>query len=441
MLRVIDYYKYDWGKVFFKDIAKRKAYPTQLSSLISKINNQYLYWSKAKQYAQKASIDEKTLWAYIKESRNNERVIIPIIEEENINKFTFNTPNKFNELLFEIDQEYQTLSNKISNPEFQQFKRYSISSLMEEAIASSQIEGAATTREVAKEMLRTGRKPANYHEKMIVNGYVTIKNIKDDVNKNLSIEAVTLIHNNLINNTSDSLKDDDFKIREDDVEIENNFKVIYRAPKPETCVKSLKKLISYANNETEDFFIHPIIKAIIIHFWFAYIHPFYDGNGRTARILFSWNLMKKGYDLFDYIPLSMTIKKDRKNYENSFLYVEHDENDLNYFIFYNLKAILKAIKSFHQYIDTKNDEIKQIQKTLKDTKLNTRQLVLINNSIKKEKSMYTIKSHAECHDISRPIATKDLEGLVINKFFDKITENKQHYYVPVKNLRNIILKS
>ena len=440
MLRVIDYFKDDWQQIFLEDITNRKSYPVHLLPIINDINNRYLYWSKAKHFAKQAGVEEKTLWAYVKDERSTERVVIPIIENENTRKFTFNTPNKFNELLYMIDHEYQALNKKISEPKFQQFKRYSISSLMEEAIASSQIEGASTTRKVAKEMLRTGRKPANYHEQMILNGYLTIRNIKNNIHKPLNIDLVTEIHNELIKNTSEFLKADDFTIRENRVEIENNFKVVFRAPEPEICVKSLNKLISYANAETDNFFVHPIIKAIILHFWFAYIHPFYDGNGRTARILFFWHLLKKGYYLFEYIPLSMEIKKNRKNYEDAFLHVEHDENDLNYFILYNLRTILKAIKGFHKYIDNKNKEIEKIQDYLSASNLNIRQLVLINNSIKNEKAVYTLKSHMQCHDISRPIATKDLEELVKRNFFEKIAERKQHYYVPIDNLRSLILK-
>jgi hypothetical protein len=51
-------------------------------------------------------------------------------------------------------------------------------SLMDEAIASSQIEGAATTRKKAKEMLRENRPPKNRSEKMIANNYITIKRIR-----------------------------------------------------------------------------------------------------------------------------------------------------------------------------------------------------------------------------------------------------------------------
>jgi hypothetical protein len=42
-------------------------------------------------------------------------------------------------------------------------------------------------------------------------------------------------------------------------------------------------------------FIHPVMRAITLHFWLAYDHPFCDGNGRTARALFYWSMLKQGY--------------------------------------------------------------------------------------------------------------------------------------------------
>jgi len=56
------------------------------------------------------------------------------------------------------------------------------------------------------------------------------------------------------------------------------------------------KLIEFANDENiTTGFIHPVIKAILLHFWIGYLHPFCDGNGRTARALFYWYLLKNDY--------------------------------------------------------------------------------------------------------------------------------------------------
>ena len=56
-------------------------------------------------------------------------------------------------------------------------------------------------------------------------------------------------------------------------------------------------------------FIHPVMRAITLHFWLAYDHPFCDGNGRTARALFYWSMLKQGYWLFEFISISSVINQ------------------------------------------------------------------------------------------------------------------------------------
>ena len=76
-------------------------------------------------------------------------------------------------------------------------------------------------------------------------------------------------------------------------------KYIYHIPPKENFLKEqMVDFIKYANDEGDEGFMHPILKAILIHFWIGYLHPFYDGNGRIARALFYWYLLKKAIGLF-----------------------------------------------------------------------------------------------------------------------------------------------
>src|SRR5205814_10028127 len=60
---------------------------------------------------------------------------------------------------------------------------------------------------------------------------------------------------------------------------------------------------------------HPMVRSMILHFWLAYDHPFVDGNGRTARALFYWSMLRNGYWMFEYITISKIILSgpDRKS--------------------------------------------------------------------------------------------------------------------------------
>ena len=195
-------------------------------------------------------------------------------------------------------------------------ERYIVSSLMEEAIASSQIEGAVTTTKVAKEMLKTQRNPRNVSEQMIINSYVAMKRIKEIKSERLNIDLIKDLHRLITHKTlkeSDyegKFRDDDETVVGDPLEIE---KVYHIPPDYRKIEAYLQELCDFANNDDRDF-IHPLIKGISIHFMIGFIHPFVDGNGRLARALFYWYALRNDYWLFEYMAISKTIKESKGRY-------------------------------------------------------------------------------------------------------------------------------
>lgn len=188
--------------------------------------------------------------------------------------------------------------------------RYLVSSLMEEAIASSQIEGAATTRKVAMRMLRTRRRPRTRGEQMIFNNYETILMLRDQKGEPLSVEQILEIQRSM---TQDTLDDpahcERVRTADDDVCVVDvrESEVVHTPPPAEELSERLGAFCAFANRQTEERFLHPAVRAILLHFWLAYDHPFVDGNGRTARALFYWYMLRSGYWVFEYLPISRII--------------------------------------------------------------------------------------------------------------------------------------
>ncbi len=175
----------------------------------------------------------------------------------------------------------------------------------------------------------------------------------------------------------------------------------------------MKEFCVFANDgHKEDFFLHPISKAIIIHFLIGYIHPFADGNGRTARALFYWYLLKKGYWLIEYMSVSRIILDSKAQYARVYQYTEFDENDLTYFILYNLKAINRALDELKKYIESKNLEKKNILSLLRDTDYNDRQLVLLQELLHDKKNTFTVPEIQIRFGVSNQTARNDLNHLV-----------------------------
>jgi Fic family protein len=191
--------------------------------------------------------------------------------------------------------------------------------------------------------------------------------------------------------------------------------VLHSPPEHQSLPDRMKVLCDFANGNMLNSFVHPIIRAIIVHFALAYDHPFVDGNGRTARALFYWVALKNNYWLFQYITLSTYIKKAQSQYGESFLMVESDDFDLTYFINNQLKFIHQAIHGLFDYVDKKQNEqsnaLDLLSAYLADGKLNSRQAMIIQHAIKHPGAVYTIEGHKISQNIAYVTAKLDLERL------------------------------
>jgi Fic family protein len=168
-------------------------------------------------------------------------------------------------------------------------------------------------------------------------------------------------------------------------------------------------------------------------FTIAYVHPFMDGNGRTARALFYWYMLKHRYWLFEYLSISTAILSAPAQYYRSFLYSEI--NDATYFIVYNLKAIHKAIEDMNAYIERKQKEKKQaLRFTIKYPALNPRQRSLLASAVEKPHEVFTIETHANIHGVTYQTARTDLLGLRDMGLLEMRKEGKKFIFTPVSDI-------
>jgi len=303
-------------------------------------------------------------------------------------------------------------------------------SLLEEAVASSQVEGAATTTEVAKEMLKSGRNPRNESEQMIFNNLRAIEYINEFQEVEIDFKIIIELHKIMTANTSAEHCSGDF--RKSDVFVIDHVdgEIAHIPPDWKEVEELMEELCTFINNDKN--FIHPIVKASIIHFLIGYIHPFSDGNGRTARALFYWYLLKKGYSLIQNISISKVILESRTQYDKAFLKTESDGNDLNYFIAYSIKNIRVAFEKLTNYRDKKLNERKKanaISYELLNKGLNKRQADLIGYLyFKNKETKITLNSYAEKHEIVRQTASKDLNELIkLNLIIENKTQKPYTY--------------
>lgn len=131
------------------------------------------------------------------------------------------------------------------------------------------------------------------------------------------------------------------------------------------------------------------------------------------------------------------IRKTRKDYENAFLFAEHDdlvgkEFDLNYFVVYHLGVIQKSLEDFRDHIVTTQKKLKKLSEELASLNLNWRQLAIYQHALKHPDNRYTIGSHCLSHGITRITATKDLQSLVKHGLLVASKSGKTLYFSMLK---------
>jgi len=137
-------------------------------------------------------------------------------------------------------------------------------------------------------------------------------------------------------------------------------------------------------------------------------------NGRTARALFYWAMLRQGYWMFEYISISRILKMSPAKYGKSYMESETDDNDLTYFIHYNLEVIRQALEDLELYLDRKAQQLNDAEKSLKQTNLNYREISLIAHALRHPNHEYSIKSHQTSHHIAYATARADLMHLASN---------------------------
>lgn len=389
--------------------------------LISEANDNYWYWSDVKYRSRQTGISAGDLWAAIKLSRFAQSRVI----WRDYGLTVFMT-NKMQQQCHYFDMNFGGTWGSSSVIPNENRTQYLISSLMEEAISSSQMEGASTTRKVAKEMLRKKISPRSRSEQMIFNNYTSIRFITEHKEENLSPELLLHIHSLMTHQTLDS-SDDEGRFRtSDDIVVGNDItgEIVHTPPTYTEIPNFVDELCKFANNDNDDNFIHPIIKAVVIHFMVAYVHPFVDGNGRTARALFYWYMLKKGYWLTEYLSISRVIYKSKASYEKSYLYTESDGGDIGYFITYNLRVLELAFKELQSYISRKIAQRQGNTNYIINNGVNERQAAIMSLFRDNPHMAITVKEVENRFGISQPTARLDLEGLVEKGFLTKVPVNK-----------------
>lgn len=419
----------------------------------------YRHWDTIRHLPPPGDLTPKEWWAGIKFARRQLYKRLPFFDKAR-EAFVYATTVPGLEMLHRVDRDASgaiQAPEQVTDPDTRD--TYLIRSLVEEAITSSQLEGASTTRKVAKEMIREGREPRTRSERMIMNNFQGMQFLRRFVGQPLTPSIILELQSILVEGTLDEPDAAGRYRREDEgITVSDELGVVLHSPPPAAELpERMDRLCAFANwhftesstptkSSVSPDWIHPVVRAILLHFMIGFDHPFVDGNGRTARALFYWSMASQGYWLAEFVSISRILRKARTPYARAFLYTETDENDTTYFILYQLRVFLRAMEDLHSYLARKAAEIRNTERALKEAaafreKLNDRQLALMANAIKHPDAIFTIDSHRRSHGVSYETARTDLRSLAHQKLLTERKRGRAFVYSPTAGVATRIGKA
>lgn len=425
--------------------AARRLTKTQLAMDAGALaGGRYLHWDELRHRDPPAGFTHEAWWAKLKQARHAMLRPLPLYDKRG-RRFAFATPDPVLHQLHRIDSRAAgRVGMETPAVSGDDRKRYAVNALIEEAIASSQLEGAATTRREAKAMLRSGRGPRDHSERMILNNHHAMETVRELRESELTPARVMHLHRVV---TDGALDDPNAagRLRKtgESIRVVDNRRgtVLHEPPTAASLPKRLQQLCAFANAPTGNRpFVHPVIRAILLHFMLGYDHPFVDGNGRTARALFYWSMARAGYWLMEYASISRLLRRAPANYIRAYLHTETDAGDATYFIIHQLGIIERAIDALHDYLQHKAVEQRGVDDLLRraprlSSRLNHRQVALLGHALRHAGHAYTVESHRRSHRVTSQTARVDLQQLAALNLLEQTKRARAFWFYAPDDLR------
>jgi len=405
----------------------------------------YLHWDDLRFRTPPAGLSTEEWWAAVRTARDAASQQIALADKTNT-PFTFCEPPPLKALLRNLDMNAGgALAADSTGLSSGEGRLYLARSLAEEPFASSFIEGAATTRQIAKKLILEGRKPRTKDERMVLNNYLAMQFVKTHKDEPLTLAMLLELHRLVTTDTLSNPADAGRLRTTDDVWVVDdiNNEILHQPPPAATLAERLDALIGFANDKPDSRnWIHPLLHAFTLHFMLSYEHPFVDGNGRVARALFYWAALKQGYWLIEYVSISSVIAESTIQYGRSFLLTETDRGDLTYFLLYQAKTLDTAIARLMTYVEKKRAEVGAFEQRLADKHrpdaFNHRQSWLLNEFARNRLATITVDEHRQRHGVSYLTARQDLEALVKLKCLRRKKNGRQVAYYPAGDLLKVL---
>lgn len=402
----------------------------------------YMHWDDLRHRPPPEGLSSEAWWLAVSLARGAIRQPLPLTDKHG-NPFQLTTPEPLLVHLHHIDRDAAgQIKTSPTRSIHENRERYLLHSLIEESITSSQLEGASTTRKAAEAMLRDKRQPQDRSERMIFNNYQAMEQLRHLKDEKITPEHILELHRIITRDTLDDPSDAGRLRTSDDVNVVDNRDgtLLHQPPGFRELPHRLERLCEFANAEADSTpFVHPVVRAILLHFMIGYDHPFADGNGRTARALFYWSMARSGYWLMEFLSISPFLRSAPRQYVQAYLHTETDQNNTTYFVLHQLDIIRRSIAGLHEYLGRKINEQKEAENLLIQTRqlhtlLNHRQLALLTHAQQHPGELYRVAKHQAVHDVVYQTARADLLGLEALGLLIKLKQGNAFVFYAADNL-------
>lgn len=276
--------------------------------------------------------------------------------------------------------------------------------VVDEAVYSSVIEGTFNSREQAAEFIRRNKQPRNKSEQMVKNNYdaltYVLEHLEDEINEETILQIARIV-------TRSGAEVQVTGYRDGAVYVTGREGVVYTPPQADAVPEMMRLLVEFIQKSE----LHPLLKACIAHFYFVYVHPFGDGNGRTARALSYMMLLQAGYDFFRYFSISGVVAEERGKYYRSMRNVEDSDGDMTYFIDAYSGMLARTVEKMEHHLKYHVLARQKLKALEQNGTLNERQLKGAKWLLEGSNSSVTVEAWRRNYKVVTETARRDLLAL------------------------------
>lgn len=404
---------------------------------------EYLPWDRFRHHRPPAGLTVRQWWTATRLQRRSSARVIPLRMDGGA-EFTYNLPD---EILRLSDDIARRAAGAVGTAEAVMSRgdrdRYLVNSLMDEAISSSQLEGASTSRIVARRMLEAGRAPRDTGERMIVNNFRAMSMLRERLAEPVSPGLILDIHAAVSEGALEFPEDAGRLQRSGDVRVRiygDGDQVLHTPPPAGELPARMDALCAFLN--ASEPWMPPVLKALTAHFMMGYDHYFADGNGRTARALFYWIMLREGFWLTEYVVVSQLLTKGPAKYARSFLLAEQDEGDLTHFFLFHLRIIERALDRLDTYLAEQVGRTRLIRARLRDRgDINLRQASVLEALLDEPDRLFDVQVLARMHRVSAEAARQDLHGLERAGFLVRGKRGRRHVWSGAQGWQQLVAEA